>query len=263
VRRLLPLVAAAALLIGGAAWYYQSGRGSPLGADEAGEVDDQWLEDLYSQNPSEAAAAAKHVEELGEDAVPIIEATLQDSGADRERRKAALKAVTILGPIATPLIPLVTAELTEPDLTAEAAVALSFMGRQAFAPLRDALSSDDPVVRREALRSIGKLKDRAPLDARAVVPLLVRSMSDPDPGVRTVAATYLGIVHEGGAEPVKALIEALKDPAVEVRRAAATALGEFGADAAPAIPALRKSSTDPDEEVARESGRALVKLQGK
>lgn len=262
--RVLAAIAVIALLATGAAWYYRTGRVLPLRDGVPAErVDDEWLEDLYSQNPAEAAAAARHVEELGQDAVPVIQATLEDTRADRERRRAALKACTILGPAAATLIPLVTAELEEPDVTAEAAVALSFMGRQAFAPLRDALSSDDPVVRREALRSIGKLKDRAPLDARAVVPLLVRSMADPDPGVRTVAATYLGIVHQGGAAAVAALIEGLKDPAVEVRRAAATALGEFGAEAAPALPALRKAAADPDEEVAREAGRSLVKLQTK
>ena len=91
-----------------------------------------------------------------------------------ERVKAALKACGILGPAAAPAIAEVAEQLPDPTVTAEAAVALSFMGRSAFGPLRDALSSEDPVVRREALRSIGKLKERAPLDARAVLPLADR-----------------------------------------------------------------------------------------
>jgi HEAT repeat protein len=135
------------------------------------------------------------------------------------------------------------------------------MGRTAFAPLREALRSDDPVVRREALRSIGKLKERAPLDARAVLPLLIGATADPDPGVRTVAATYLGIIHEGGSEAVRALIDALKDPEPDVRRAAASALGSFGPEAAPAVPALRKAAGDADPDVAREAAVTLVKLQ--
>jgi HEAT repeat protein len=114
-----------------------------------------------------------------------------------------------------------------------------------FPPLRDSLSSDDAVVRREALRSIGKLKDRAPLDTAAVVPLLIDRMSDPDPGVRAVAATYLGIIHGGGAEAVTALVDALKDPLPEVRRAAAIALGSFGSDAQPAIPATAQGISRP------------------
>ena len=91
--------------------------------------------------------------------------------------KAALKACGILGPTAASAIPEVAEQLPDPTLTAEAAVALSFMGRGAFSPLRDALASDDPVVRREALRSIGKLKERAPLDARAVLPLLISGVT--------------------------------------------------------------------------------------
>jgi HEAT repeat protein len=134
------------------------------------------------------------------------------------------------------------------------------MGPNAFGPLRDSLTSDDALVRRETLRSIGKLKDRAPLEAGAVVPLLIDGMRDPDPGVRAVAATYLGIIHQGGADAVFALMDGLKDEAPDVRRAAAIALGSFGTDAQPAIPALRKASGDPDEDVAREAGVALVKL---
>jgi HEAT repeat protein len=148
-------------------------------------------------------------------------------------------------------------------LTADAALALSFMGRGAFGPLRDALGSEDPVVRREALRSIGKLKERAPLDARAVVPLLIERAADADAGVRTVAATYLGIIHEGGVDAVNALMEGLKDAEADVRRAAAAALGSFAADAEPAVPALRKAAADADPDVAREAGVALVKLQPK
>jgi HEAT repeat protein len=143
-------------------------------------------------------------------------------------------------------------------------MALSFMGPGAFAPLKRSLSSDDAAVRREALRSIGKLKDRAPLDAIEVVPRMIDGMGDTDPGVRAVAATYLGIIHEGGADAVTALMEGLKDQMPDVRRAAATALGSFGSDAEPAIPALRKAaSSDPDEDVAREAGVSLVKLTGK
>jgi HEAT repeat protein len=123
------------------------------------------------------------------------------------------------------------------------------------------LSSEDPIVRREALRSIGKLKERAPLDWRAVVPLLVDGMKDADPRVRAVAATYLGIVHEGGDKAVPALIEGLKDAEPDVRRVSAAALGSFGSDAQSAVPALKKAAGDTDPDVAREAGVSLVKLQ--
>ena len=255
-----------ALIVCGAGlvWYYKTGHAAPPPAAESRPTDtDAWIDQLYTANPAEVDTATRQVRELGPRALPLIHQTFQDPGASTARVKAALKACAILGPVSGPAIPEVAEELADPTLTAEAAVALSFMGRGAFGPLRDALASDDPVVRREALRSIGKLKERAPLDGRAVVPLLIKGISDSDPGVRTVAVTYLGIIHEGGQEAVDALVNALKDPEVDVRRSAATALGSFGEDAAPAIAALKKATGDPDPEVAREAGVTLVKLQSK
>ena len=266
MKSVLRIAAVVTLLACGAGlfWYYKTGHAAPPSAVVVQPVDEEaWIDQLYNANPAEVDEATRQVHELGARALPLIHRTFQDPGASTPRVKAALKACAILGPIATPAIPEVAEQLPDPTLTAEAAVALSFMGRGAFGPLREALSSDDPVVRREALRSIGKLKDRAPLDARVVVPLLIRGVSDSDPGVRAVAVTYLGIIHEGGADAVDALVTALKDPEVDVRRSAATALGSFAEDAAPAIPALKKAAGDADPEVAREAGVTLVKLQSK
>ena len=185
---------------------------------------------------------------------------LQDPNATRERQKGALKACGLLGTAAAPAVSEVAAALSEPELTAEAAVALRFMGTPAFPPLQEAFGSEDPLVRRESLRSIGKLKERAGLETSAVLPLLVQGIDDPDPGVRSVAATYLGIIHEGDELAVPALMKALKDPEPDVRRVSAEALGSFGDAAKPALPALRKATGDPDPEVAREAGVTLVKL---
>jgi HEAT repeat protein len=259
VAAIVALIACAA----GAVWYYRTVHPVMQPAPPQPVAEDAWIDHLYHANPAEADAATRQVQELGPRALPLIHQTFQDPTASSARVKAALKACGILGPIAAPAIGEVAEQLPDPTLTAEAAVALSFMGRGAFGPLRDALGSDDPVVRRESLRSIGKLKERAPLDTRAVLPLLIKGTSDADPGVRSVAVTYLGIIHEGGSEAVDALVGALQDSEVDVRRAAAEALGSFGADAATAIPALKKAASDPDPDVAREAGLSLVKLQSK
>jgi HEAT repeat protein len=137
------------------------------------------------------------------------------------------------------------------------------MGPGAFKPLRDGLWSNDVIVRRESLRSIGKLKERAPLDSAKVTPLLLESMRDADGTVRAVAATYLGIVGSPPDQAVPALSSGLADENPEVRRESATALGAFGAAAAPALPALRKASGDANEDVAREAGRAMLRVQEK
>lgn len=263
-------VVAFALLVAGGAWYYATGgdwyyprrlRTVPVTPTPAAR-DDVWLDNLYSQNPREVEAASEEVAALGARVLPAVQAALRDPNAEAERIKAALKACGIVGQAAAPAIPDVAALLPEPGVTSEAAIALSYMGPEAFPYLRDALGSNDPVVRREALRSIGKLKDRAPLDLGVVLPLLVAGMADPDPSVRAVGATYMGIIHEGPDEAVPSLAKGLADADAEVRRASASALGSFGAAAAPALPALRKASTDRNEDVAREAGRSIVKLQG-
>jgi HEAT repeat protein len=258
--RLLGVAAIGVLVAGGALYYLKAPVGLP-GQDNTGLQNEEWLDDLYSRNPREVEAASEEVAALGARALPVVQAVLRDHNAEAERIKAALKAAGIIGQTAAPAIPDVAALLPEAGVTSEAAIALSYMGPDAFPPLRDALGSDDPVVRREALRSIGKLKDRAPLGLDTVLPRLIAGMSDPDPGVRAVGATYLGIINEGAETAVPALIKGLTDPDAEVRRASAAALGSFGAAAAPALPALRQASTDRNEDVAREAGRTIVKLQ--
>jgi HEAT repeat protein len=247
----------------GLAWYFAPDRvprfattSTTTPASE--EPEDIWLEHLFSQNSQDAEAAAKYVVELGEDALPIIGKTLRAPDEDRERRKAALRACALLGPVARPMMRDVARYLLQEDLSATAGMALSFMGPDALAPLVDGLASPSAEVRRESLRSIGKLRERAPLDANAVVPLLIGGTSDRDPTVRAMGATYLGIVHDRAEESIRALLDALGDPDPTVRLAAANALAEFGETAGVAADALRKASGDKDPEVAREAGRALV-----
>jgi HEAT repeat protein len=262
------LIGAAAVVVGvaAAAWLYlaYAPEGSGLATPLVRKANDgEWLDKLYSRNPSEVEAATAEVAKRGAAGLPAIQAALRDPHSEAERLKGALKACTILGKTAAPAIADVASVLTEPGLTAEAAIALSNMGPDAFAPLREGLAHDDPMVRRESLRSIGKLKERAPLEAQPVVQVLIDGMKDPDDGVRTVAATYLGILHAAPEESVPALMAGLSDSNVEVRREAATALGSFGAAALGAIPLLKKAALDKNEDVAREAGRAVLKLQQK
>jgi HEAT repeat protein len=242
-----------------AVWYYRAPNAGPVSVGTAlPRNDDKWLDDLQSRAPKEVEAATAELERRGTAAVPLIRSTLQDSSAPDTRRNAALKAVAILGPRAVEALPEVTATLQQPDYAPEAALALSFMGSPAVAPLRDAIRADEPVVRREALRSLGKLRERASIDPQVVVPALLDGLNDPDASVRNIAVTYLGIVRDNPEKEVAGLITALKDQEATVREAAAVALSAYGALAEPAVPALHKAESDPDEDVKREAGRALV-----
>lgn len=263
MRRLLSIAVVIGIAAG--AWFYVSrDPAPPLGLSPVPrKADYRWLDKLYSRNPGEVEAATREVTGRGASALPVIQAALRDQHSEADRLKGALKACAILGRTAEPAIPEVASVLTEPGLTAEAAIALSYMGPAAFEPLREGLSHEDPIVRRESLRSIGKLQERAALDAGAVVKVLIQGLKDRDEGVRTVAATYLGIVHAAPQVSVPALIAGLSDPNDEVRRESATALGSFGTDALPALPMLREAARDTNEEVAREAGRSIVSLREK
>jgi len=242
-----------------AVWYYRAPNAGPVSVSTAlPRKDDKWLDDLQSRAPKEVEAATAELEQRGTAALPLIRSTLQDASAPQARRKAALKAVAILGPRAVEALPEVTTALQQPEYAPEAALALSFMGSPAVTPLRDAIKADEPVVRREALRSLGKLRERASIDPQVVVPALLDALNDPDASVRNIAVTYLGIVRDNPDKEVAGLITALKDQEAAVREAAAMALSAYGAQAEPAVPALHKAESDPDDDVKREAGRALV-----
>lgn len=260
--RVLALVGVVALAAGAGALWHLYGRQPVEEVVEQAPEEADWLADLHSANPQIADAAEQHVRKLGANALPEIQEVLRDPDVDVSIKKAAMKASGILGPAAAPAIPAIADHLADPGLTADAAVALSYLGREAFTPLRDALASNDPAVRREALRSLGKLRERAPLESRVVVPLLLKGLQDPDGSVRVVSATYLGIIAQDMDGTVSMLVTALKDPEVDVRIAAATALGSFPQHAAAILPALRKAMGDSNADVAREAGVAIVKLQG-
>jgi HEAT repeat protein len=248
--------------MGAAVWYYRTphaGSPGPI-TSVIPRNDDRWLDDLQSRAPKDVERGTADLEQRGTAALPLIRRTLQDSNADAAKRKAALKGAAILGPRAVEALPDVADALDDPDYAPEAALALSFMGSAAVPTLRDAVNADEPIVRREALRSLGKLRERASIDPQIVVPLLLDALGDPDTTVRNVAVTYLGIVRDSPQKGVAGLIKALSDPEAAVRQAAAVALAAYGTLAEPAIPALRKAANDPDEEVKREAGRALVRL---
>jgi HEAT repeat protein len=256
--RFVALFVALVAGVGVAVWYYRAPNAGPVSV--VARNDDRWLDDLLSRTPKDVETATAELEQRGTAALPLIRRTLQDPAADPAHRKAALKASAILGARAAEAIPDVTAALEDKDYTPEAALALSFMGSAAVPSLREAIKSDEPIVRREALRSLGKLRERASIDPQLVVPLLLTSLEDPDPSVRNVAVTYLGIVRDIPDKEVAGLVKALADEQPEVRQAAAVALSAYGLLAEPAIPALKKAANDPDEEVKREAGRTLVHL---
>ena len=258
MRHLAIWAAVLTVLGAGVVWY--SVRVPGPKTEPVAALEDSWVDHLYSRNPKEQAAATEWVTQNPNEALAAVMAVFGDPDSDRDEKRAALKACGLLGPAAATAIHHAAALLTNSDLIEEAGAALSLMGPRALPPLRGALSSGNPTVRREALRGVGKLTERAPLDPAVVVPLLIERITDRDAGVRAVAATYLGILESQAKESVPALIRGLEDPEPSVRLASAIALEAFGHEAQPAVPALKKAVTDRNEDVAREAGRALVTI---
>jgi len=262
VWRFVGLLLALVAGIGTAMWYYRSPEaGMPVRV--AARNDDRWIDDLQSRNPKEAEAATAEIESRGTSALPLIRHTLQDDASTEARKKAALKACAILGARASEAIPDIAALLPDETYSAEAALALSFMGSAAVPVLKDAVDDDNPTVRKEALRSLGKLRERASIDPQVVIPTLIDALNDSEGPVREVAVTYLGIVRDNPGKEVPALTNALGDDEAGVRAAAATALAAYGPAAQSALPALRKAAKDPDEQVQREAGRAIITISEK
>jgi HEAT repeat protein len=260
VNRFVALFVALVAGVGVAVWYYRAPNARTGGGVPIVRNDDRWIDDLQSRTPRDVEAATAQLEQRGTAALPLIRRTLQDPAAPPARIKAVLKAAAILGARATEAMPDVADALEDPEYSPEAALALSFMGSPAVPALREALGSDEAIVRREALRSLGKLRERASIDPQIVVPLLLQGLEDVDAQVRGVAVTYLGIVRDDPAKEVPGLIKALSDEDAEVRQNAAVALASYGVLAERAIPALKKAANDPNEDVRREAGRALVTL---
>jgi len=104
-----------------------------------------------------------------------------------ERRSAAAQAFKSLGPIAEPAIPELTSMLNDPDTSLESAFCLASIGSNGIPPLIQALTNYQPKVRYCAVFALGY----KPTLAQAVVPTLLRMLSDPDLNVRLAASGTL------------------------------------------------------------------------
>jgi hypothetical protein len=112
---------------------------------------------------------------------------------------------------------------------------LAKAGKPATKPLIDALSADDPLVRRQAADALGRIGDR-----RAVEPL-IGTLKDQDSLIRGQAVQALGRIKDPQAvPPLVAVLNGREQPS-HVRMNAAEALGAIGDPRAvePLIMALR------------------------
>jgi len=151
---------------------------------------------------------------------------------DESTRRNVAQVIAYLGDIT--LAPLVAALADENPLVREgAARTLGYLGRAAISPLEGALKDPCADVRSTAAESLDRLewkprnnvkaalyyrakKDWDALVARGaeVVPLLVRTLRDPDSGIRVAAVNALGAIHDERAVPyLISMTDTIDDPA--------------------------------------------------
>ena len=172
----------------------------------------------------------------------------------------------------------------------EAALALASMGRKAFEPLSQQLTSTNATARRNAAWAIGELTNMIPGERSGAVSQLITLLGDSDAWVRMAAARALGEVRDERAvtrlvatlsdenwrvrevvvwalsemkddRAVNALCSVmLSDVRVEVRRGAAEALGEIAS--AGALPSLKQALNDTEPSVSAKAAWAISEIEG-
>jgi HEAT repeat protein len=124
---------------------------------------------------------------------------------------------------------------------------------RAVKPLIAVLNDNDPLIQRQAVKALGRIND-----LRAVEPLIgILEDREKKPYVRMSAAEALGSM--GDLRAVEPLVAALDDPYWEVRAPAAEALGKIGEPRAvePLIAALQ----DQDATVRGNAADGLAKMR--
>jgi bilin biosynthesis protein len=205
---------------------------------------------LNHQNPVVRRAAGKTLTLIADPTtVPsLLHALLNDE--DTVVKGSAVGALATMGEASVPALLEILADPIRSESTkGHAAWALGFIGAQAAPFLEDAIKSDSIDVRCAAVGAIAHLAQEQGDEGAAQ--LLVATLSDPDPNVRSEAASAIGKMAYLPALPH--LITALSDSDGEVRRTAAVSLGKLGDRSA--IPHLEAALTDKLEPV-----RILAKL---
>lgn len=181
-----------------------------------------------------ALLAASGAAQAAPDELALEIARGLDHHAHVSERVRAIHRIGALGDVRA-VVPL-TAALDRASGALEAAIRATLKRLDAPRVLSDRLRAPDPLARRDTLLLLRYLGDRTL--AAGCLPLL----TDPDPAVRTEAASTLGSLGEASAVPALAA-RLSADPSFDVRAASAQALGSLGGPAA--VAALR-SARDED-----------------
>ncbi|MCD4786281.1 MAG: HEAT repeat domain-containing protein [Candidatus Eremiobacteraeota bacterium] len=201
----------------------------------------------------------------------------KDSGV----RRASVRMISLSGDLRAPRVLCSALQDEDMSVRTEVSGALKKMGRHAVEPLLVMMGHENPLVRYNAVRLLGKTRDPRPLDP------LLEMLDDPDSNVRRAVIEALGDLDDprafepltrilidgkdesrlsvakvlggyGDSRAADFLMMALDDKDIRVARAAATSLGNIGAEAA--IPALYSKLMDRDSGLCQSAMESLISL---
>jgi len=224
---------------------------------------------------------------LGPDAraaIPAISQSVRDRRAE-EKGAAAL----LLAGIGREPIGFLTNALHDPDMQVRVAAArglgaygethanawgialpprsqeeIANTARMVVRPLVNALAdtNNNNYFRAVAVSALGQIAHDEE-SAKSAVPVLLRSLEDPDPDVGVMAAQSLGWIAREPSVAVPALAAQVNAGNATLRRVCVEALGRFGSRAESAVPVLLKALDDADANVQHEAAYALGRVKPK
>jgi hypothetical protein len=205
-------------------------------------------------------AAERAIRSLGTNALPVLTDRLRVSSASQnsEQDVRTYLAFSALGAEARSAIPVLLDLMTPAYDAAQrsrlgydpgdikpiyVALSLHAIGRDAVAPLINALSAEDKRIRFGAAMALESFRGFGD----DVVPALIKALKDQDHNVRWRAARSLGSLQQLPDITVPALVESLaKDSDENVRCYVIFALKKFGLQASASIAELTKATSDPN-----------------
>lgn len=150
------------------------------------------------------------------------------SSTDKKTALVAVRALTMIGSTAKPVLPKIIAAMDSPTAPKrDIAVLLAQMGKDASPAIPQLVKLlDDPhaLTRHRAAYALSKIGGA---DVRPAVPGLIRMLSAQEDHVREQAAATLGKIGPAAGPSIRHLIARLRDQDEHVRAAAAAALGEI------------------------------------
>lgn len=179
----------------------------------------------HHENPTVRRACAKTMTLIADPkTIPtLVHSLLHDD--DTVVRGSAVGALAVMGEAAAPILLDIIASPDYPDSSKGLATwGLSFIGTAGAQHLYQAVDSDHEEVRSAVVGALTSLAQDS--DDQKAVGLIIRSLNDPSPMVRSEAAAALGKL--SNSEMVPHLTTVLTDSDSDVRKTAAMALMKIG-----------------------------------